>query len=84
KSWEKHKLVFNVFDEIFLNFGKNVAYNVFDQNRISGNFGFLVSPKITFELGYLNQMVGLRSLTNDGFTKFESNHTVTVGFTGNF
>ena len=84
KTWEKQKLVFNIFDEVFLNFGKNVAYNVFDQNRISGNFGFSVNPKITIEMGYLNQMVGLRSLTSDGFMKFESNHTITIGFTGNF
>lgn len=84
KTWEKNKLVLNVFDEVFLNFGKNVAYNVFDQNRISGNLGFVVSPRATVELGYMNQMVGLRSLTTDHQSKYESNHTLTVGFTGNF
>lgn len=84
KSWEKHKLLLNVFDEIFINFGKNVAYNVFDQNRIAGTIGYSISPKITFEVGYLNQMVGLRSLTSDNKSRFENNHTITLGFTGNF
>lgn len=84
KTWEKNKLVLNVFDEIFLNFGKNVAYNIFDQNRISGNIGFAFSPKIAVELGYLNQMVQLRSLTVGHLNKIENNHTITIGFTGNF
>lgn len=45
-----------VYDEILIGFGKNVAVNIFDQNR----FGFLVGARLNsnwaLEGGYLNQI----------------------------
>ena len=42
-------------NEFFINFGKKVANNIFDQNRASAVLGFRYSKALAFELGYLNQ-----------------------------
>ena len=44
------------YDEIFIGFGKNVAENVFDQNRVGLLLGYRVNQKFTIEGGYLNQI----------------------------
>lgn len=49
---EKWKL--KVFDEIFLNVGKNIVYNVFDHNRIGLGFDYKFNEKLSTELLYLN------------------------------
>jgi hypothetical protein len=43
------------FNEIFINFGKNVGENIFDQNRVSLYVGYRYSKKYRVELGLLNQ-----------------------------
>lgn len=49
----------NVYDEIFLGFGKNVNNNVFDQNRIGALFGYRWSKNIRLEAGFLSQILQL-------------------------
>jgi hypothetical protein len=81
KDWER-PLFFAAYDEIFLNFGKEVAYNIFDQNRAYAALGFTVTPTLKVELGYLYQLVQLRSLdmTADApRNKVENNHTLQIG-----
>ena len=39
-------MVLNVGDEVFFNAGKNIVYNIFDQNRI------LVSPTVQFNKNF--------------------------------
>ena len=63
------------YDEIFINFGRVVRYNVFDQNRLFAGVGYQWSPKLRAEAGYLNQFV-LRSNGTDA----ERNHTLFLGF----
>ncbi|GAB3010668.1 DUF2490 domain-containing protein [Spirosoma pulveris] len=46
----------NFFEEIFIGFGRNVEQNVFNQNRISGGFGYQFSDSFKIELNYLNQI----------------------------
>jgi hypothetical protein len=70
------------YDELFLNFGKEVAYNLFDQNRLYGAIGFTLAPDVKLELGYLNQRVQLRSLDMSSGTariRIENNHTLQIG-----
>jgi hypothetical protein len=43
------------FNEVFISFGKKVADNVFDQNRISIYTGYKVNNKYRVEFGLLNQ-----------------------------
>jgi hypothetical protein len=70
------------YDEVFVNFGKEVAYNLFDQNRLYGAIGFTLSPDVKVEVGYLNQRVQQRSLDmSSGIAqnRIENNHTVQLG-----
>ena len=57
--------------EVFLNWGANVQYNVFDQNRLVLGIGRRVSEKLRLEVGYLEQ---LGEKSNGRF--LERNHTL--------
>lgn len=47
--------VFGVLnDEIFLNFGKNITYNTFDQNRFFAGLGYQFSKNSSLHIGYMN------------------------------
>lgn len=81
---EEKKLSVVAFDEIFMNFGKNVGRNTFDQNRLFAGFNYAFSPHVAIEIGYLNQMVQLRTLTAANLQKFENNHTMMITNTLNF
>ena len=62
-------------DEIFFNYGENVAANVFDQNRVYVALGRNLSRFNRLELGYMEQTVQRR----DG-QLFLHNHTVQLTF----
>jgi hypothetical protein len=66
-------------NEFFVNFGKNVAENIFDQNRAYVAVGLPVAKATRIELGYLLQIVQQRS----GLV-FEYNHTLQVNLLSNF
>ncbi|HEY0744730.1 MAG TPA: DUF2490 domain-containing protein [Chryseosolibacter sp.] len=71
-----------VYDEIFVNFGEEVGYNLFDQNRLYVALGFTLSSDLKLEVGYLNQRVLLRGLDNSGVmprNRVENNHTLQIG-----
>lgn len=68
-----------IYDEVFVNFGKDVGYNIFDQNRIYGALGFTLSSVLKLEAGYLYQVVHLRGLNPEGKVRIEDNHTFQIG-----
>ncbi|HYG03062.1 MAG TPA: DUF2490 domain-containing protein [Chryseosolibacter sp.] len=68
-----------LYDEILVNFGKEVGYNLFDQNRLYGALGLTLSKAIKLELGYVYQVVQLRSLSAQSRLRIEDNHTIQVG-----
>ena len=41
-------------DEILIQFGKEVVYNTFDQNRIFIGIKQTISSKLSFDFGYMN------------------------------
>jgi hypothetical protein len=43
-----------IANELFLNFGKNVVYNTFDQNRLFVGLGYQFSKQLNAQLGYMN------------------------------
>jgi hypothetical protein len=45
------------FNEIFINMGANVRYNVFDQNRFAAGVGIRITPTLRLETSYLNYVV---------------------------
>jgi Protein of unknown function (DUF2490) len=73
---DHHPLYLNVFEEVMLNFGPAVTRNVFDQNRIGASLGLGLMPGLSVELGYLNQYLMQRGLTEAGLNKMENNHTL--------
>lgn len=46
-----------LLDELFINFGKNVGANVFDQNRLGALVGYKINKNVKIEAGYLNQIL---------------------------
>lgn len=73
-----------VYDEVFLNFGKNVGRNVFDQNRLSYCFGVPLTKSINLEAGYVYQLIELRGVNVVGQNMIENNHTILLGLTSKF
>lgn len=62
-----------LYDEFFLNFGKNVAKNVFDQNRAYGAITYNLPKKSRLEAGFMEQTLQQRN----GII-IENNHTLMV------
>lgn len=76
---ENRPVYIAVYDEVMINFGKEVMYNIFDQNRLYGAVGFTLSDHLKFEAGYLYQLVHLRSLSGSMDVRMEDNHTLQFG-----
>lgn len=66
------------FDELFVNFGKNVAANFFDQNRVFVGIGYKVPKFGRIETGYMYQNI----FKPDGI-KIENNSTIVLAFISN-
>lgn len=66
----------SVYDEFMVNFGKKVAANVFDQNRLYLALGYKIPKAGKLEVGYMFQAIQKA----DG-VKIERNHTLQLGFT---
>ena len=45
------------FDELFINLGSNVRYNIFDQNRFAAGIGVRLTPVLRLETYYQNYLV---------------------------
>jgi hypothetical protein len=66
-----------VGDEVLINFGKNITYNTFDQNRIFFTVG-LQRKNLSYHVGYMNRFV------QTGSSQFTLNHTVLFWVIHNF
>ena len=75
---ENSKFFLSVYDEVFINFGKNVRYNIFDQNRFYFALGYKFSESGNVQLGYLNQVI----IKSNG-QNTELNHTLQASITYN-
>ena len=69
-SIDQGSLYAALYNEFFVNFGQNVAANVFDQNRAYAAAGYAVTKDTRVEAGYLNQIIQQRN-----GRIFEVNHT---------
>ncbi|WP_204743132.1 DUF2490 domain-containing protein [Pseudocnuella soli] len=67
-----------VWDELMVNFGKEVTQNVFDQNRSSLIVGRQFSPHARVEGGFLSQIVQLGRQLTPGRPIFQYNTGFTV------
>lgn len=73
KALTDKSVYLSVYNELFINFGKNVALNIFDQNRAYVALGYVISKIGRVEAGYMNQLL----FKPDG-VRVESNHTLQV------
>ncbi|MCU0379831.1 MAG: DUF2490 domain-containing protein [Chitinophagaceae bacterium] len=62
-------------DEILVQFGKDVVYNTFDQNRLFIGINKKVNPRLSFDFGYMN--VYQQKIT--GY-QYDMNHTIRLFF----
>ena len=73
-SWQ-----FLLNDEVMVNFGKNIVYNYFDQNRLFGGFVYQISKESLLQFGYMNvfqqQAAG---------NKYKNIHTFRLFYSHNF
>ncbi len=54
KGLAPHTLQFLVNNELMVNFGKNIVYNYFDQNRLFGGFVYQFTKESNIQFGYMN------------------------------
>lgn len=53
-AYQKGSLSFVASNELYLNFGKDIVYNTFDQNRLSAGFYYYLNKDNIFQFGYTN------------------------------
>lgn len=79
KTLDPHEWYLTGANEVFLNFGSNIQYNTFDQNRTVLALGYRFSNTFRLETGYMEQL----SLKSSG-KQLEDNHTVIFSLLTNF
>jgi hypothetical protein len=62
-------------DEILIQFGKEVVYNTFDQNRVFIGIKQTITPKLSFDFGYMN----VYQQKFSGY-QYDENHTLRLFF----
>jgi Protein of unknown function (DUF2490) len=74
----KAKLFATAYDEIFINFGNNIGFNLFDQNRLGATIGYQFIKEANLQVGYMNQFI-----QKSNGRQIENNHALTVFLTFN-
>lgn len=69
---------FSSYNELFANLGRQVSGQIFDRNRFYVAFGYQVSPKLNFQIGYLNQLISIPGLLTP-----DVNHNLQIGIAYN-
>lgn len=54
KAFTKGAFSWVLNDELHINFGDEIVYNYFDQNRFFAGFGYHLNPHNSIQVGYLN------------------------------
>ena len=65
-------------NEIFISYGENVQYNIFDQDRVALAFGYRMNRNWRVETGFMEHIV----FKSNG-VDVEHNHTLTFGLVYN-
>ena len=73
KRFQPKSLSFVVNDEVHINFGKQIVYNYFDQNRFFLGFTYHVNKHDNLQFGYMNVFQQLAA-----GNKYRSNHVARV------
>lgn len=68
----------SAYDEVFLGFGKGIAKNIMEQNRLYAALGYRFNKNVNIQGGYLNQFIQ----KGDGIHA-ENNHNLQLSLTYN-
>lgn len=74
RDLKDHTFFVSAYAEPFISFGKGVGANILGQNRLYLALGYRINPKVSFQLGYLNQYI----VKADG-ERHERNHDLQLG-----
>jgi hypothetical protein len=83
KSIQAKTLYGIMYNEAMVHFGNNVGNNVFDQNRIGVQLGYVINKQVKLEAGYLNQTLQLARQVN-GKNVFQYNNGFLINAVLNF
>jgi hypothetical protein len=64
-----------ISDELLLQFGNEIVYNTFDQNRFFVGIKQAINPKLSFDFGYMN----VYQQKSNGY-QYDMNHTLRLFF----
>ncbi len=78
KEMGDNTLFLNVNNELFVGFGKGIAKNPLDQNRLIAALGWRFNPESNIQVGYLNQFV-----IKSNATDMERNHSLWISMVYN-
>jgi len=73
RPFAPNTLAFVINDEVHVNFGKEIIYNYFDQNRFFLGFAFQVNKHDNLQFGYMNVFQQL-----DAGNKYKSIHALRI------
>lgn len=78
----KNKFSFILNDEVHINFGKQIVYNYFDQNRFFTGFKVNITKSNNFQLGYMYQFSNYLRETNTEITMLQGHFIFKTLITG--
>ena len=78
KEMGDNTLFLTVNNELFVGFGKGIAKNPLDQNRLIAALGWRFNPEINIQVGYLNHFV-----IKSNATDMERNHNLWISMVYN-
>ena len=84
KTIDAKEQYFVIHNEIFVGFGKDVGYNVFDQNRLNIGIGYKINKHAKIEAGYFSQILQKSRLSPTSREVFEYNQGFLIGIFYNF
>lgn len=79
KGLGPHSLQFLINNEVFVNFGENIVYNYFDQNRFTLGLAYQTTAHSQVQLGYLNDFQQLAA-----GNRFRNVHALRLFYFHNF
>lgn len=81
KALEANDFYLAFQNEIFINAGKEVQYNIFDQNRLYGAVGFHMGKPGKIELGFMHQIVQQKNIRQPmNQLVMENNNTIVLAY----
>ena len=79
KQIENNTLYFSISDEVFINSGKEISNNYFDQNRFAVGLGYKLNERLNIQMSYMDIFIQKAKLDS-----FENNNVLVINVYHNF